>query len=290
MKLVELLAAFAFLIIGTGCASIINGRHQMVFINSNPPGATIYANYQEAGKTPAQIAFYRKNPPTIKIEAPGHFPRTIRMERELSGWYYMNMIFPVPIGGIIFMPIDRINGSAWTLLPDAITVNLSKFESAGITPKYDQKNADFLPDRFFEKKNVAVAPIDSLGVPDSETKTLTESLRVALVSSDYFTIVSRSDMEKIFAEQEFQRSTSCSDTECLIEMGKILSAEKIIGGSVGKLGDTYSITLRMIDIETGKVEVSVLKNVYGKIDRLFDAMAMLGNELALEYSELRSKQ
>ena len=47
-----------------------------------------------------------------------------------------------------------------------------------------------------------------------------------------------------------------TSTECAIEIGKLLNARKIIIGTVSKLGTNYFITGRIVDIETGKVEVS----------------------------------
>ncbi len=183
-------------------------------------------------------------------------------------------------------------GSAWDLTPRQVDVVLPISQAASrqgtavqtahneISPRIP------LPTRTFPRRNIAIAPLEALGLSQSGALTLTESLRVTLGDSDYFNIVTRSDMEKILKEQDFQRSSS-SDTQCLVEMGKILAVEKIIGGTVGRVGDTFSLSVRMIDVESGKIDHSVLKNISGKEDRLLDAMPVLGSELALKYAESR---
>ena len=48
----------------------------------------------------------------------------------------------------------------------------------------------------------------------------------------YYTIIERSQMDKIFDEFKVQ-STGCTDIACALEFGKILNVETIIIGEVG---------------------------------------------------------
>ncbi|OQB94634.1 MAG: Curli production assembly/transport component CsgG [Verrucomicrobia bacterium ADurb.Bin118] len=115
-----------------------------------------------------------------------------------------------------------------------------------------------------------------------EALTLTENLRSALVQSERFQVVSRADMQKILKEQEFQRSDACNDTQCLVEMGKALAVQKIVGGSAGQAGGVYSLTLRVVDVETGKIEATVFKDIENVRD-LLSSIRDLGRQLADMY-------
>ena len=53
-------------------------------------------------------------------------------------------------------------------------------------------------------------------------------------------------------EQTVQQS-GCADTSCAVELGKLLSADKILVGTLNKLGDTYIINARIIDVEKGNM-------------------------------------
>jgi TolB-like protein len=130
--------------------------------------------------------------------------------------------------------------------------------------------------------NIAVADIDPLGMSKEEVLTLTENLRSALVQSGSFQVVSRADMQKILKEQEFQRSDACNDTQCLVEMGKALAVQKIVGGSAGQAGGVYSLTLRVVDVETGKIEATVFKDIE-KVRDLLSSVRDLGRQLADMY-------
>ena len=82
-----------------------------------------------------------------------------------------------------------------------------------------------------------------------------------------YTVVERSQMDKIFDQFDIQ-NTGCTDVSCAVEFGKILSAERIVIGSVGLVGKTYSITTRIVDVETAAT-LSVADYTYtGPIDDL----------------------
>ena len=118
---------------------------------------------------------------------------------------------------------------------------------------------------FAQEKEIytlAVLNLDPKGIPETEAEYLSESMRAQVtrvVASEEFKkttnvlykIIERSQMEKILDQFEFQ-STGCTDVECAIEIGKMFNAERIIIGSIGLVGNTYSITARMVDVATAE--------------------------------------
>ena len=74
-------------------------------------------------------------------------------------------------------------------------------------------------------------------------------------------------MEKILDEQKFQRS-GCTDEECAVEVGKILGVERMVIGSVGLVGETYTLNTRIVDVATART-LSAANYLYtGKRDNL----------------------
>ena len=86
-------------------------------------------------------------------------------------------------------------------------------------------------------------------------------------------------MESILTEQGFQMS-GCTSTECAVEAGKLLGVQKMIGGSVGKLGSLYNLSIRIIDVETGRIEKTESKRHEGSIEQLLDLIKQIGYELS----------
>jgi len=59
-------------------------------------------------------------------------------------------------------------------------------------------------------------------------------------------------MEDVLLEQGLQQS-GCTSTECIVEVGRLIGVELIVGGSIGKVGNVYSISARTISVETGEI-------------------------------------
>ena len=76
-----------------------------------------------------------------------------------------------------------------------------------------------------------------------------------------------------------------SDAENLAKLGKILAVSKIVAGSVGRVGDTYNLTLRMVDVETGKIDAFVSEDVKAERDALLVAVRNLSKRLAFDFAK-----
>jgi len=132
-----------------------------------------------------------------------------------------------------------------------------------------------------ETCTLAVLNLSAQGISTSEAAFLSEHLHAQVLrvvaSEDFkkttnmnYTVVERSQMDKIFDQFDIQ-NTGCTDISCAVEFGKILSAERIVIGSVGLVGKTYSITTRIVDVETAAT-LSVADYTYtGPIDDLLTA-------------------
>lgn len=125
---------------------------------------------------------------------------------------------------------------------------------------------------------IAVLDLDAKGISQSEADYLSEYMRGQVtrlvISEEYkkttrivYTVVERSQMDKIFEQFEIQ-DTGCIDVSCAVEFGKMLSVERIIIGSVGLVGRTYSIATRIVDVESAGT-IAVADYTYaGQIDDL----------------------
>jgi|GEM_PF-1006447 len=102
--------------------------------------------------------------------------------------------------------------------------------------------------------------------------------------SDKYEVIDRGNMNKILKEQKFQLS-GCVAQECKVEAGQILGVGKIVSGSVGIIGKTYYLTLQLIDVKTGKVELSAEDECRCEIDELLGSIRRLVKKLLGERIE-----
>jgi len=103
-----------------------------------------------------------------------------------------------------------------------------------------------------EKVNIAVLELEGAGISNSESRIITSRLRTDLFNTNKFTVVERDAMDEILIEQGFQL-TGCTTDECAVEVGKLLGVRVIVAGEIGKISDLYTISIRAIDVQTGKI-------------------------------------
>ena len=131
----------------------------------------------------------------------------------------------------------------------------------------------------FTTKNETIAVFDFIGndINSNTARTLSDRLRIELVKYNFINVLERSRIDAILEEQAIQMS-GCVD-ECLVEVGKLLGATSIITGSIGKVGDYYTINARKINATSGKLE-----NAFGYDSKLgIESLLVNGmNEVAYQ--------
>ena len=105
---------------------------------------------------------------------------------------------------------------------------------------------------FSEQVRIAIYDFNARGVPKSTANRVSDWIRTSMVSGQ-FTILERSQMAKIFKEHRFAM-TGCTDSDCAVKIGKMLSANKVLVGTVEKFGRKYIISGRLVDVEKGTAE------------------------------------
>jgi len=100
--------------------------------------------------------------------------------------------------------------------------------------------------------NMAVVTLGAQGVSSSDAVIITDILRNELVKTGACNVLERENMETILAEHAFQR-TGCTSEECAVRIGKLLNVKRTIAGNFGKFMGKYILTVKVVDIETGRV-------------------------------------
>lgn len=118
------------------------------------------------------------------------------------------------------------------------------------------------------KTAVAVMPLRGSAIPETDARFLTERLTIELQRTGIYDVLERDKMAEILKEQGFQQTGACDETACLVEAGRLLAVEKMIGGSVGRVGGIFSAQVRLIDLRTGMVEKTATRDYKGELDYL----------------------
>ncbi|MCK4558541.1 MAG: hypothetical protein KAV45_02085 [Calditrichia bacterium] len=117
------------------------------------------------------------------------------------------------------------------------------------------------------KMNIAVIDLDPTGISNNEAEFLSDRLRTELFETGKFQVVEREKMNAILHEQGFQQ-TGCTSVECAIEIGQLLNVRVMVAGTIGKIDDIYSLSIRMIDVESGAIIRTATRDYEGKLSEV----------------------
>ena len=115
---------------------------------------------------------------------------------------------------------------------------------------------------------VAILPLSSQVLDSGALEGIGSALGSELLNLGKFRVMERSQISSILQEQGFQHSGACDGGTCAVEVGKLLSVEQIVLGTVAKVGRTYSLTARLVNVQSGEVLKSSTRNSDGLSARM----------------------
>jgi len=114
---------------------------------------------------------------------------------------------------------------------------------------------------------------------DVDKVALSDKLRAEMQRVGRYTVINRSDMVSIMNEHKLEMLGVVTPRQ-IIEFGDMLKADKIITGSVGKLGTDIIVNLAMTDINSGEIEKSVEEKTPARVEQLFEVMKLLASKIS----------
>jgi hypothetical protein len=97
-------------------------------------------------------------------------------------------------------------------------------------------------------------------------------------------VLAESDVAALLGvEKKRQMLMGCSDSRCLAELGGALGADRVVHGSVGRVGNSLVITLSSLDAPRSRTVAGVSERIQGAGDEAFlDALAAMVDKLLSE--------
>ena len=131
------------------------------------------------------------------------------------------------------------------------------------------------PEEALDKK-IAVWKFDALGIDPEIVQRLETLFRLELDRLDRVPLTSRRDIEsKITAAEQ-----NCTGEEkCLSAIGKRLNVDYVVTGTVGSLGDNYVLTIKTVDVATGKSQKIQSPPLKGTPDELIEGVRVAAYSL-----------
>ncbi|HOX43552.1 MAG TPA: hypothetical protein PK668_08140 [Myxococcota bacterium] len=117
----------------------------------------------------------------------------------------------------------------------------------------------------------AVLELKAVGVPEDQARNLTQVVVQELKRSQGLALISRDEIAAMLSFKEDKARLGCDDDACLSEIGGALGVDYLVSGSVGQLGETRLVHLKLIDMRETRVVNRVAESFQGDAAQLLGA-------------------
>ncbi len=123
-----------------------------------------------------------------------------------------------------------------------------------------------------DKSGVAVLDIQGTGIDVQLLPTLTEVLTVEIDALGKYKVVAGRDIQSMLGFEQQKDMLGCTDAACLAEIGGALGVDRIVASHIGKVGSTYVVNIKLINIRKADTEGRVYETVRGEVDALINTI------------------
>jgi hypothetical protein len=127
---------------------------------------------------------------------------------------------------------------------------------------------------------IATLQLEGAGVPEgmAATATVLVPTEVRRARPDA-QVISSEDVRSLLSHQKNRMVLGCgADAACLADLGGVLGVDEIVAGRIGRLGDTWVLELRRLDVKQARNLASVTRAV-GSAGALVGAVRSAAGEL-----------
>jgi len=233
-------ATIILLVLGlsVGCTS----KKGRINLKTDPPNAEVYVKGNKVGETPIGFDYDYRILSNLEISKDGYYS----ISEVLSKAWILNEYRRGNYKEAIVM-MDGENRKAWIV--DIHRKLIQKRGVAYYSPRTVSKtDTATTRESIVETTQLAVMDLKAKhGVDQSLAEGLAVVVRDAIQSFGYYEVLSKDDVEVVAKRTAIRQSLGCDDTQCLIDIGRSLGTEFMVAGALSKFGDTYNVSLRLID-------------------------------------------
>ena len=116
------------------------------------------------------------------------------------------------------------------------------------------------------------------GVHPNASAIVADTINEQFVKSADFIAIDRAYISSIQEEKQFQLSGDVNSDD-IKELGITFGAKYLCIANVSQLGSTYTVSARLIEVETAQVIIQESARMQGQIDVLFNVAEIVGSKL-----------
>jgi hypothetical protein len=135
--------------------------------------------------------------------------------------------------------------------------------------------------RVTRQVKVAMLPLAALGGVSKETaQLLGDALAGELRRRPGVSVLTQSDVAALLGAEKTRQMLGCTDSGCIAELGGALGADRVVHGSIGRVGGSLVVNLSALDPRRAVTAASVSERLRGAGEEAFlDVLPVLADGL-----------
>ena len=117
------------------------------------------------------------------------------------------------------------------------------------------------------------------GVDVKTAAALSEATAGALAKVPGVEVITQAQMKALLDHEAQKQLAGCADDSCLAQIGSALGVNDLVTGSVSKVGKSWLVALRKVEVSTGGSRLADRRLKNGTVDDVLDALPALVSEL-----------
>ncbi|MCU0452205.1 MAG: CsgG/HfaB family protein [Bacteroidetes bacterium] len=119
------------------------------------------------------------------------------------------------------------------------------------------------------KINISIMDFEArAGVQAPEAQSVGDALASLLTQTARFNVVDRKQIQAVLQEQSFQAAQN--PNAGLGQAASVLAVRKFVTGSLGKLGENYIFSVKITDVETSGIDLSISRTYDDDLEDIMD--------------------
>ncbi len=114
----------------------------------------------------------------------------------------------------------------------------------------------------------AILELQSTGLDEVITRNLSDLFVAEAGKVPGYKIISQAEIKDMLGFEIQKQTLGCEDASCFAQIGGALGVDLIVTGTIGKVGETYLVNVRLINIAKGETENRVGETLAGKVELL----------------------
>jgi TolB-like protein len=128
---------------------------------------------------------------------------------------------------------------------------------------------DVKPDAKKAGMSIAVFSLEAQGVEAKVSNIVSETILSEIGRLPDTKVIGSKDFDAMLGYEQKKQLVGCTEASCATALGGALGVDRILMGSVGKLGESFVVNLKLMDIRKGETEALFTKRLTGGTEEDF---------------------